>query len=253
MLLRGSNAFAGMLKERYVPLNPLKQQRVIAFVPKHNSEGKKDVTHAFMPEAEAFIELSAGGRIYQFDNSKPMPKRRGEIMNVLERCTDGRSTPDGRPTTVAFFCHGWSDGIQAGFTRKTAGLLAWSISRATENTDGAVPLFCCSTGDDPQDVRNEAAGTGDNSFADKLRDYLCEAGEHYCRVVAHTTVAHTTKNPMAIFMDGMGTCDGGVGGYMPVSLKSAHWNKWKKALQKTDLRYRFPYMTVAEIHAELAA
>jgi hypothetical protein len=233
-----------------MPLNPLSQHLVLAFVPKYNSDGKKDATGAFHPEATAFKALAQpGSTIYQFDNSKPMATRRKEILNVLDGYTDDSVR---QPTTVAFFCHGWADGIQAGFTRKTAGELAWAISLATENFDGVVPLYCCSTGDDPQDVRSEAAGTGDNSFADKLRDALCAEGENYCRIVAHTTAAHTTKNPMVLFMDGMGSSSGGVGGYMPVSPQSAHWAAWKKALQKTDLRFRMPYMTPAEIHAELS-
>jgi len=70
--------------------------------------------------------------------------------------------------------------------------------------------------------------------------------------VGHTTVAHTTKNPMVLFMDGMGVPDGGVGGYPPVSPKSINWAAWKKALQTTDLRYRMPYMSPAEIHDELS-
>ena len=72
-----------------------------------------------------------------------------------------------------------------------------------------------------------------------------------CRVVGHTTVAHTTMNPMVLFMDGMGVPGGGVGGDPPVSPKSANWDAWKAALHNTNLRFRMPYMPAAAIHAEL--
>jgi hypothetical protein len=231
-------------------ITPLSDQLILAFVPKYNSEGKKDATGAFHPEAAAFKALARpGGAIYQFDNNKPMAARRKEILRVLEGCTDDYVR---MPTTVAFFCHGWADGIQAGFTRKTVGELARAISLATGGDNGTVPLFCCSTGDDEQDDPLESAGFGDNSFADKLRDALCAEGETYCRVMAHSKPAHTTMNPKALFFEGMGVPDGGVGGYAPVGPKSPNWAAWKRALQKTDLRFRFSYMTPAEIHAELS-
>ncbi len=229
----------------------LGEQRVLAFVPKYNSEGKKDVTGAFMPEAQKFLKLAGqGGSIYQFDNSKSLVTRKKEILRQLDGYTDDYVR---MPTTVAFFCHGWADGIQAGFNRKTVGELAWAISRATENQSGTVPLYCCSTGDDAQDDPLESAGFGDNSFADTLRDALCAEGEIYCRVIAHSKPAHTTMNPKALFFEGMGVSTGGVGGYAPVGPKSPNWKKWQKALKTTDLRFRFGYMTPAEIHAELEA
>jgi len=162
-------------------------------------------------------------------------------------------------TSLSFFCHGWMNGVQAGFLKNHVVLLAESIDELLEHDDQdedstttqpVIPLYCCSTGDDPQDDPLTAVGTGDDSFADKLRDALC-AHRPYCRVVGHTTVAHTTKNPMVIFMDGMGVPTGGVGGYPPVSPKSTNWKRWVKALRTTDLRLRMPYMAPADIHAEI--
>lgn len=232
---------------------PLKQQKVLVFVPTHNVEGKSDVTGAFIPEAKKFIALAKpGSRTVQFDNSKGMPARRAQVLDALVKAKlEGF-------TSVAFFCHGWLDGMQAGFTRKQAPELAAAIHAAVSSPpnvitkDVVVPLYCCSTGDDPQDDPLEAVGTGDDSFADKLRDALCAEGQVQCRTMGHTTVAHTTKNPMVLFMDGMGVPDGGVGGYPPVSPKSANWGAWKKALQGTDLRFRMPYMSPVEIHQELS-
>jgi len=227
----------------------LKNERVLCFVPTHNVEGKKDVTGAFLPEANAFIAASGGsGKIVAFDNSKSLAARRKEVLNYLTSCG-----PTSGYTSVAFFCHGWLNGIQAGFQRRHVGELAAAIAKLIHEDDVIVPLYCCSTGKDEQDDPLTAAGTGDDSFADKLRDAMCAEGIVQCRVMGHTTVAHTTKNPMVLFMDGMGVPEGGVGGYPPVSPKSANWKKWKKALQTTDLRFRMPYMTAAEIHAELTS
>ena len=231
----------------------LAKQKVLIFVPKSNSEGKKDATGAFIPEAKAFAALArAGSRIFQFDNAKPLPARRAEVLAELDR-----SKSEGF-TAVALFCHGWLDGVQAGFLRKHADEFAHAINAAVSSapnaviTDVTVPLYCCSTGKDPQDDPLTAAGTGDDSFADKLRDALCAAGQVDCRVMAHATKAHTTKNPMVLFMDGMGVPTGGVGGFAPVSPKSADWTGWKKALSTTDLRFRMPFMSPAEIHEALS-
>lgn len=225
--------------------------RPLIFIPAHNSEGKKDVTGAFRPEAVGLDEHYGSCAIYSIDNTLPMPKRRAQVLRWMEH-------EKGEFDSVVFFCHGWQDGIQLGFTRKTVGGLVKAISdniSAWDNLEGGegplIALYCCSTGEDPQDDPLEAAGTGDDSFADKLRDALCADGWVHCRVVAHTTAGHTTQNPNVLFMDGMDCADGGVGGYPPVSPKSKLWPKWKKALRTTDLRFRFPFMSPAEIHAEL--
>lgn len=232
-------------------MSPLNKQRVLIFVPLHNSKGKKDVTGAFLPEAKKFVALAGkGSRIERFDNSKNLIARRSEVLQKMQLAKKQGFT------SIAFFCHGWSNGIQAGFLRNHVALLAESIEEVVRRSDVAAyeetvtVLFCCSTGDDPQDGPT-ASGTGDNSFADKTRDALCGVGIVNCRVVGHTTVAHTTMNPMVIFMDGMGVPSGGVGGYHPVKPGSADWARWKKALRTTDLRLRMPYMTPAEIHEEL--
>ena len=83
---------------------------------------------------------------------------------------------------------------------------------------------------------------------------ICVAGVVHCRVTAHTTVGHATMNPRVVFVDGMGSAQGGVGGYAPVAPGSASWVAWKQALrsQKSTLRFRMPYMTPEAIHAELS-
>lgn len=230
----------------------LKDQKVLCFVPATNAEGKKDATGAFHPEAANFVKLAKEGVVYKFDNAKAYPGRRAEILSQLALQT-GKGF-----TTVAFFCHGWMSGMQGGFMQGQAKQLAEAIHACVSSKpspvikDAVVPLYCCSTGDDPDDDELEAVGSGDNSFADRLRDALCSVGQVDCRVMGHTTAAHTTQNPMVLFFDGMGIPTGGVGGFAPVGPKSPNWSKWKAALKGTNLRFRMPYMTPAEIHAELS-
>lgn len=230
-------------------LDPYK--KMLVFVPMHNSHGKKDVTHAFLPEARRFIDCvgPAESRLCHIDNRRGMKARREAVLAAIEEADEDREYYDG----VAFFCHGWSRGIQLGFMNGQVQELAEAIQSICEHSMTNVPLYCCSTGDDRDKKTSlSSPGTGDNSFADLLRDALCSQGANYCRVVAHTTVAHTTKNPYVLFFDGMGTPDGGVGGYAPVAPKTANWPRWRRALQKTDLRFRFPFMGVDEIHQELS-
>jgi hypothetical protein len=67
--------------------------------------------------------------------------------------------------------------------------------------------------------------------------------------MAHETVAHTTKNPRVRFFDGMGSYDGGVGGYRPVKLNGLLWKSWVKELRNPDSDFRFwmPHLSVKEI------
>lgn len=225
----------------------LSESRVLAFVPKHNSHGKRDVTGAFLPEAKRFVAAAASGSVVTIDNHLTFARRRRAVLAEL-----GKPEHSANLDAVAFFCHGWISGVQLGFGMRSVRQLAEGLGWVAASDFLVVPLYCCSTGDDPEDDPLSAAGTGDGSFADKLRDNLCAEPVAYNRVVAHSTVAHTTRNPMVLFFDGMGTPDGGVGGYAPVLPSSANWGAWKRGLRgATDLRFRFPFMTVGDIHAEL--
>jgi hypothetical protein len=227
----------------------------LIITPSSNTSGKKDFTGAFQPESLAFKKMLAttgkfGVSIVQFDNTLPFEKRSKALyQQLVEEHSDD----------LVFFCHGWSDGIQAGFRRKDIKKLvtAWG-----PNDNERAILYCCSTGSDPQDdseaapgqTREDAdfeSGVGEGSFADTLRDELCKAGAVDCRVVAHTTAGHTTQNPHVVFFEGLGSHIGGIGGMMPVPPKHKLWKTWVKAL-KGDLRFRYPYMSIAEIHDELS-
>lgn len=225
----------------------LSESRVLAFAPLHNSHGKRDATGAFIPEAHKFLNAADSGKIVLFDNSKAFRLRRREVLWHIAEYRENKGQLD----AVAFFCHGWISGMQAGFGMRSVGRLATVLHGVAGSDFLVVPLFCCSTGDDPDDDPMSAVGTGDGSFADKLRDELCKRGVVYNRVMGHTTVAHTTKNPCVVFFDGMGTPEGVEGGYAPVKPGTKSWGPWRRALRVGDFRFRFPFMTAGEIHAEL--
>jgi hypothetical protein len=223
-----------------------------------NTPGMKDYTGAFLPESTAFQQLHKEMQYYleTFDNRLPFAQRSKQFLKRLATLAAANVTFD----TVAIFCHGWGDGIQAGFTRRNVKTLVAALIDAgldtTQKDDATIILYCCSTGDDPDhDDTKSAPGVdvGEGSFADAFRDELCKAGHTECRVVAHTTAGHTTKNPYAIVFEGLGSPIGGVGGTMPVTLGQKQlWSTWVKLL-KTSFRFEYPFMTVGMIHERILA
>ena len=89
---------------------------------------------------------------------------------------------------------------------------------------------------------------GDGGFADALRDALSERGVTG-HVDAHVTTGHTTRNPHVrrFYCDGAAA---GTGGDWLVAPGSPKWRRWVTAL-KGDMRFRFPWLTPAEIDAAL--
>lgn len=240
--------------------------RAIVFAPMSNSPGKRDATGAFQPEARRFLELHqiSPTALHTFDNTLPFSKRAMQVLGVLSGARD--------LDCVAFFCHGWyqarpggkrpSSGIQAGFDLTNVHLLARAIAAAAPSgapvmalyTGPTVPLYACQAADGTEfeaEGTHEAVG-GDGGFADALRDQLCIAGAKRCDVLAHDTIGHTTQNPYAVRFLGEGSPTGGHGGSWVVSPSSPLWPRWRKAMQ-SDMRLRFPFMTTAQIHAELAS
>lgn len=227
------------------------KRRMLVFRPMHNSHGKRDVTGAFAPEADRYIDTvcTKGSMVVAIDNRKPFWHRRRQVLDVFSEALDAPDFFDG----VAFFCHGWKNGIQLGFRSKEVGSLAHQIHDICQHSFLEVPLYCCSTGGDVLTGKT-SPGTGDDSFADLLRDDLCRRADaddyiSYCRVMAHETVAHTTKNPRVRFFDGMGSPVGGVGGYRPVRPRGALWKVWKQELRRkeSDFRFLMPHMDMSEI------
>jgi len=219
-----------------------------------NTPGMKDYTGAFLPESEAYRKaIGFESVVVTFDNRLPFTQRSKQLLKRLEAV----QVID-HIVRVAFFCHGWGDGIQAGFTRRNVKRLVEALrSVGFHGVGGAdIVLYCCSTGDDPDhDDHNSAPGVdvGDGSFADTLRDELCKQGFRENRVVAHTTAGHVTQNPYAIFFEGHGSPIGGVGGTMPVTLDNKQlWSTWVKLL-KTPFRFEYPAMSIGQIHEHILA
>lgn len=208
------------------------------FAPMYNSDGKRDATGAFQPEARAFARLVCGaGRgeatVTLVDNRRPKPATRRAVLDAVGAV---------RPDRLVFFCHGWKAGIQFGIGLEHLEELAAACSQPP-----IVTLYACST----------AAGAtgGDGGFADALRDALCLSGAPWCRVDAHTTAGHTTRNPYVRRFDGLGSPVGGQGGQWIVAPPAAGgnavlWKRWVAAL-RTDFRFQFPELEISEIHRRL--
>ena len=205
--------------------------RAIAVCPLYNAPGRKDVTAVFRPEAERYLDVH-GGELVVFDNRAPMGARADYVMARLFEL--------GPCDALAFFCHGWPDGIQAGFRRASAARLATVAPLV-------VTLYACSTA---YGLPLGAPG-GDGGFADRLRDELCKARKTACRVDGHDTKGHATWNPRVRRFEGAGSPTGGQGGSWIVAPGTALWKRWAAAL-RTSRRFTFPFRATAEIHAELA-
>lgn len=204
---------------------------------------KRDWSNAFLTEAQAFAKMVGTVRMTQIDVSRPMARRRRESLDAVALA---RHKLGGPLSGLAIFCHGWCDGIQIGWTRRTCGEVARVLADSCLR-DLRVALYCCSTGS-----TDTGAPGGDGGFADTLRDHLCRAGLVDCQVDAHDTPGHTTRNPRVRRFRGQGSPTGGQGGQWIVEPGRAPlWGKWVKALQSSDLRLRYPVLTVGDIHTEL--
>jgi hypothetical protein len=205
----------------------------LVFTGNRNRPGTRDFTGAFDPEAKAFVKLHGGTVIRVPLEANEQTRRRFVIGSI------GIYKPD----WLAFVCHGLTSGIELGFRRMHTTELA---QRLAEVGCSRVTLYACSTG-------GGGGLGGDGGFADMLRDAMCRAGLVHCRVDAHVGAGHATRRPFVRRFEGMGSRVGGSGGFYIVEQGSALWAAWKDALDTTDLRFRFPAMTVAEIHAELTS
>lgn len=209
----------------------------LIFAPLHNTGKKRDATGAFQPEAMAFErrERARGAETaWSFvDNRLENMGMRYFVLHRIRQLA---------PDRLAFFCHGWATGIQFGIGLEHLDELAAACSQPP-----IVTLYACSTG---------SGGDGGNGkFADAMRDALCVAGSPWCRVDAHTTKGHTTRNPYVRRFDGLGSPVGGQGGQWIVAPPTEGgnrvlWKKWVAAL-RTDFRFRFPELEISEIHRYL--
>lgn len=220
--------------------------RVLIFCPDQDTPGKRDMSGAFLPEARAFAKQHGAlpeEVIKRFPARLELAQRRAATSLAIKGV--------GAPIDVlAFFCHGWKSGIQAGFLRQHAMLLARILTSHARLT-AYVAIYGCDTArdlDDATDDRSAGPG-GDDGFADTLRD-SCESLGRRVTVIGHTTAGHCSMNPHTRFF---APGEGGKGGRWFVEPGSELWPLWVAALQdpRNTLRYRFYWMTPAEIADEL--
>jgi hypothetical protein len=219
--------------------------RTLIFAPEYDTPGKRDASAAFQPEAKRFQRVH-GGTLVHVDNRRDHGTRGETVLDSLAR-------GPGRWETIAFFCHGTPRDIQLGFGLRTVDKLGQYIARSSER-DVRVLLYCCSTASTIASLIGKSVG-GDGGFADELRDALCRHGATHCRVMAHTTVGHATKNPHVRFFDGNGSPVGSQGGIDVVRKGSKLWHAWREALagqfMAPDFRFVFPYLEIGQIHEAL--
>jgi len=199
---------------------------------------KKDYEYAFKPEAERFKEvIPYVGRphtLIKIDVSQSMNKRRQQLFDLTN---DLDTYTHGSICDIAFFMHGWRDGIQCGLTTsntidKFIKILIPKLNAKTGREKCSlfhVILYCCLTGG------SKVNQGGDGGFADKFRDELCKNNLGECKVYSHTTAGHTTRNPYVRIFEGHGSKHGSIDGQWVVrpkskGVKSPLWSLWKKAL-----------------------
>lgn len=212
--------------------------RALILHPLHNTAGKRDATGAFIPEARAYANGELGSRadvvLAGFDNSASKLARRRQVEAAIRNA--------GPIQHFALFGHGLARGLQTGHDLATVSTLADALAASCGPSRRlVVTLYAC-------DAADGKGPGGDGGFADALRDALSERGVTG-HVDAHVTTGHTTRNPYVRRF----WCDGaaaGTGGDWLVAPGSPKWRKWVAAL-KGDMRFRFPWLTPAEIDAAL--
>lgn len=223
----------------------------IVFFSSVNVPGRQDATGAFVPEASAFrafLEDVLNYHTVRFVpidcvNNKP-EKRKALFYKALE------DIPQNSLSCVAMFCHGYASGVQFGLTKKDVPELVSKLALICKR-HVVLPLYCCSTADNGHNEEDPQLGT-DSSFADLLRDRLIDSNIGLCRIVAHRTAGHTTRNPHVVFFDGDGTDQGNtdssyIGGVYPVSPSSKLWKQWQNKLI-TPFRFLMPFINIENIN-----
>jgi len=202
----------------------------LVFAPETNEPGKLDADE-FKREARKFAKHRGidPARVLIFPNDRSRKERRGFVADALMRFQ--------ALDCVAFFCHGWRDGIQAGFGTEHADELARYLFEACK-PGAALPLYCCSTA--------QGGSGGDGGFADTLRDEL--VGKLPGSVVdAHDRRGHTTTNPyVRRFVVGK---EREKGGAWLVDPTDTRFPAWRRALRETSLKYDFPFLTTETIRS----
>jgi hypothetical protein len=221
---------------------------MLAIYPRYNTSGRVDATGAFQPKAREFLQIHRvpfnADHTVVFDNVIKMDLRRSAMARALR-------IPRPELKVIAFFCHGWKDGIQCGYRSQDVAAFAELLSGVTGGKLEKLLLYACDNARDGDDDRaddlKEDVG-GDGGFADKLRDEFRRRGDAVT-VFAHAKEGHTTNNPyVRVF-----AADESFGGRFLVDPSDKLlWARWRRALMGTDLWARFPFMSRQALVQELA-
>jgi hypothetical protein len=233
-------------------------KKIAVFYSEKNSHGKKDAIGAFIPQATKFSNIHkvpVDCRIgVDCSRGHNYANRRGQVLEGLKRAAN--SSP-GFVDHIVFFCHGWPKGVQFGILRHEIRSFLLSIQPFVTSSVSFTLYSCLNAENDVREFIPRSIGHGtDGGFADVLRDQMFFlGGTGY--VDAHKLKGHTTKNPTLVRFrtDRVeNPYGGGIGGFWLVEPKSELWDKWVQELkrEKADLRYRFPFMTQADIFRELS-
>jgi hypothetical protein len=187
-----------------------------------------------------------------FDNGHPMAARRAQVT--------ARAQKERGIEAFVIACHGWcppgtpqhpvhSTGLQLGWEIGMIHDLAALIKDACVPCP-VIPLYCCSVGadNDPGTPEKGPGPGGAAGFADGLRWELLRIGVK-ATIFAHSTRGPTMRNPYVRRF----SPDDTIGGEWVVEPESELWIAWQHALDHTDMRLRFPFMTQEAIEAELRA
>lgn len=220
---------------------------ILVIYSSENTQGVKDATGAFIPEAKALAKLYEVPK----DNMLAVPcvsLRPNQRLEAVCQFLRGHSGI----RWLTFFGHGWSSGIQFGIGLKNLPVLTQYLSYAC-SSDLCVTLYACSTASTSRSTRNPRAPGTDNGFADKLRDNMLSVDFEGGWVDAHLNPGHTARNPFVVRFYTLPRFEKDYdlpGGEWLVSPKSSFWQEWQKEVRsvKSLFRFRFPLMTEAEIY-----
>lgn len=216
---------------------------VLVLRPDRGSRSKpRDYATVFRPESEGFAEVAAkrglSVEVVEVDLGAPLVRRAEQFLDAVDGAVKGVHTL----THVAWFGHGLPRSLpQVGVSPDEFAAHLASPKRPSPT----VALYSC--------LNADGGVGGDGGYADLLRDALCRSGSAWCRVVGHALKGHAGWNPTLREFLGLGSESGGVGGTWVVAPKTRLWPAFVRLMKETDLRWRVPFMTAAEVHAELEA
>ena len=211
----------------------------LVFYSSKNAHGRMDATGAFIPEAKKFAKFHCIPKemVIGIDctRTNPPSRRRAQVLNALRDVE--------QLEIIAFFCHGWPNGIQFGFKRQHMKQL---VGHFPAKSYLKVAMYACLNAENDlrdKDHKNVGPGT-DGGFADMMRDEMVRFGMTEGWVDAHKTAGHTTWNPYVVRFPCEDVRDaewGAEGGGWIVEPGSTYWKKWIRALRKNsgNMRYRF--------------